>query len=300
MLDVRRMQVLRAVVTTGSITAAATNLGYTPSAVSQQITALERQAGLALLERVGRGVRPTHAGRVLTEHAARIADRITEAETALADLREGRAGRLRVRYFSTAGAALLPPAVAAFRAEHPDVRLELRLVDPGDPITEVAEGRADVALAVVTELDHARYPDVHLEPLFDEPYAAVLPAGHPLADRDVLDLAELAGERWVDSVPEPGACKDAVLAACAAAGFTPDFVVDAADFPTAQGFVAAGLGVSVIPDLGLGVVNPGVVVRRLRHPEPTRTVCTAVRPGAVGTPAVASLLDALRAVVAAD
>src|SRR5919197_5020834 len=118
MLDVRRMQVLRAVVTTGSITAAATNLGYTPSAVSQQIAALERQAGLPLLERVGRGVRPTAAGRLLTEHAAIISQHVAEAETALADLRAGRTGRLTIRYFASVGPTLLAPALARLRREH--------------------------------------------------------------------------------------------------------------------------------------------------------------------------------------
>src|SRR4051812_19474935 len=119
MLDVRRMQVLRAVVTSGSITAAAANLGYTPSAVSQQVAALERQAGIPLLERVGRGVRPTAAGALLTEHAAIIGRHVADAELAIADLRAGRTGRLAVRYFATAGDTLIPPALAALRREHP-------------------------------------------------------------------------------------------------------------------------------------------------------------------------------------
>jgi DNA-binding transcriptional LysR family regulator len=102
MLDVRRMQVLRAVVTSGSVSAAATNLGYTPSAISQQIAALEKEAGVALLERSGRGVRPTAAGVLLTEHAGLIGTRLAEAETALADLRAGVTGRVAVRYFSSA------------------------------------------------------------------------------------------------------------------------------------------------------------------------------------------------------
>ena len=106
MLDVRRMQVLRAVVTSGSVTAAAAHLGYTPSAVSQQVAALEKEAGIALLERVGRGVRPTAAGRLLTGHAAIIGQHVAEAETALADLRAGRTGRLAVRYFASVGPTL--------------------------------------------------------------------------------------------------------------------------------------------------------------------------------------------------
>jgi DNA-binding transcriptional LysR family regulator len=147
-LDVRRMQVLRAVVGTGSVTAAAARLGYTPSAVSQQIAALEKEAGTELLERVGRGVRPTAAGVLLTEHADAIARQVAEAETALADLLAGRTGRLSVRYFATAGAALVAPAVARLRALHPGVQVELRPADPRDPLPDVREGRADLALVV--------------------------------------------------------------------------------------------------------------------------------------------------------
>lgn len=293
MLDVRRMQVLRAVVTTGSITAAAVNLGYTPSAVSQQVAALEKQAGLPLLDRVGRGVRPTQAGRLLTEHAAHITDRLVEAEAALADLRAGRTGRLRVRYFATAGAALVPPAVAAFRERHADVRLDLKLTEPDDPMVELRAGRADVAI-VVRRRDAAPPRGVRVAHLLDDPYLAVLPRGHELARKRVLDLADLAGQPWVDAVVTPGACRDTVLDACAAAGFAPNVAVEADDYPTAQGFVAAGLGVTVVPKLSLGVVHTGVVVRRLRRPEPTRTIGAAVREESAETPAVTSLLAALR------
>uniref|UniRef100_UPI0015EF4C61 LysR family transcriptional regulator n=1 Tax=Streptomyces albidus (ex Kaewkla and Franco 2022) TaxID=722709 RepID=UPI0015EF4C61 len=117
MIDVRRMQVLRAVVTSGSVTAAAANLGYTPSAVSQQVAALEKEAGTPLLERVGRGVRPTAAGQLLTEHAAVIGKHVAAAESALADLREGRTGRLSIQYFASAGASLVAPALARLRSE---------------------------------------------------------------------------------------------------------------------------------------------------------------------------------------
>jgi DNA-binding transcriptional LysR family regulator len=112
MLDVRRMQMLAAVVSNGSVTAAAARLGYTPSAISQQVAALEKEAGTALLERVGRGVRPTAAGLLLTEYADAIGRQVAEAETALGDLLAGRTGRLSVRYFATAGAHLVAPAVA--------------------------------------------------------------------------------------------------------------------------------------------------------------------------------------------
>ncbi|MDX3753885.1 LysR substrate-binding domain-containing protein [Streptomyces mirabilis] len=294
MLDVRRMQVLRAVVSSGSVTAAAADLGYTPSAVSQQIGALEKQAGTELLERVGRGVRPTAAGLLLTEYADAIGRQVAEAETALADLRAGRTGRLAVRYFATAGAALVAPAVARFRREHPGVRVELKLIDVEDPLPDVKEGRADLALVV--RADGTGPEGIRLVRLLDDPYRVVLPRGHRLAGRRLLELAELADEAWVGS-EWPGPCLDAQLDACAAAGFRPSFAVQSEDYATAQGFVAAGLGVSLVPRLGLGSRHPGVVVRKVRAPEPVRVLHAAVReagPGAAERPALRGLLDALR------
>jgi DNA-binding transcriptional LysR family regulator len=291
MLDVRRLQMLRAVVTSGSVTAAATRLGYTPSAVSQQIAVLEKEAGAALLERVGRGVRPTAAGLLLTDYADAIGRQVAEAETALADLVAGRTGRLAVRYFATAGAALVAPAVARVRAEHPDVQVELKLIDPEDPLPDVKEGRADLALVV--RPDEAAQDGVRLVRLLDDPYLAVLPKGHRLAGRRTLALADLAEEPWVGS-EWPGPCLDAQLSACEAAGFRPRFVVESEDYVTAQGFVAAGLGVSLIPRLGLGSRHPGVVVREVRGPEPMRSIFAAVRETAPPAPALRSFLEALR------
>jgi DNA-binding transcriptional LysR family regulator len=291
MLDVRRMQVLRAVVTSGSVTAAATNLGYTPSAISQQVAALERQAGLPLLERVGRGVRPTAAGRLLTEHAAIIGKHVAEAETALADLRAGRTGRLAIRYFATAGAALVPPALARVRAEHPGVQVDLKLIDPQDPLPEVEQGHADLAIVVSPRQVRDGIRTVHL---LDDPYHAVLPKGHPLAAKRVLDLTDLAEEPWVNNELSAGPCLEKMLEACAAAGFSPNFVVESDDYATAQGFVAAGLGVTLIPRMGLGNRHPGVVVRRVRNPEPIRAIFAAVRETSLAQPALADLVAALR------
>jgi DNA-binding transcriptional LysR family regulator len=290
MLDVRRMQVLRAVVASGSVTAAAAHLGYSPSAVSQQVAVLEKEAGIALLERVGRGVRPTAAGRLLTAHAAVISQNVAEAETALADLRAGRTGRLAVRYFASIGPTLVAPAVARLRHEHPGVQIELRLTDPEDPLSDVRRGGADVAI-VIGRGDRSPQ-SIRLVHLLDDAYHAVLPTGHPLAARRVIDLADLAGEPWIGSEP-PGPCLHPILVACAAAGFSPDFVASSEDYATAQEFVAAGLGIGLIPRLGLAARRPGIAVRRLRHPEPVRTICAAVREGTVAQAALHTLLDAL-------
>ncbi|MBK1789363.1 LysR family transcriptional regulator [Prauserella cavernicola] len=294
MLDVRRMQVLRAVVTSGSISEAARNLGYTPSAISQQLSTLEREAGTALLERIGRGVRPTAAGELLCEHAEVLGTQLAKAESALADLRNGRTGRLAIRYFATAGAALVPPAIATLRRECPGIQVDLKLVEPDDPMPEVEAGEADVAI-VVFPRSKPPAKGVELVHLLDDPYRAVLPKGHPLARKRLLDLADLADEPWVGNEYPPGPCRDIMLQACGAAGFAPNFVVESEDYATAQGFVAAGVGVSLLPELALGAPNPGVVVRKVRKPEPVRVIYAAVAAHARDNPAVRTLLTAMSA-----
>jgi DNA-binding transcriptional LysR family regulator len=290
MLDVRRMQVLRAVVTSGSVTSAAGNLGYTPSAISQQLAVLEREAGVPLLERVGRGVRPTAAGQLLTEHAAILSKNLTDAENALKDLKEGRTGTLAVRYFATAGVALIPPSVVRLRTEHPGLQVDLKLVDPDDPLPDVVAGKADVAIVLQARIDGA-HRDLKLIHLLSDPLRAVLPRGHRLAAKRVLDLADLAEEPWVHSEPLHGPCFEVVRNACASAGFTPHVAVEAEDYATGQGFVAAGLGIALMPRLGLDPTHSGVVVRRVRRPEPMREIYAAIRASNAENPAVKAFLS---------
>ncbi|WP_409489718.1 LysR family transcriptional regulator [Amycolatopsis sp. cmx-11-12] len=293
MLDVRRMQVLRAVISSGSITAAARNLGYTPSAISQQLSTLEREAGVELLERVGRGVRPTPAGSLLSEHAETLSTQLAKAEAALTELKEGRTGRLAIRYFATAGASLVPLAVAALRRDFPGVRLDLKLVEPDDSMPEIESGKADVAM-IVLPTAMPRVKGVEYVHLLDDPYRAILPKNHRLARKRVLDLGELAEDPWVGVDGLPGACRDILLAACGAAGFAPNHVVESEDYQTAQGFVAAGLGVALIPELGLGAPHPGVAIRKVRRPDPVRSIHAAVAAHAREHPAVRRFLGAIR------
>lgn len=298
MLDMRRMQLLRAVITSGSVTAAARNLRYTPSAVSQQMAALEKEAGITLLERSGRGVRPTDAGLLLNEYATLIGNHVAEAETALADLRAGRTGRVSIRYFASAGATLVAPALARLRREQPGVQTELKLSDPEDPLPEVRDGRADLAL-VVRPRDQPPVDGIRFVPLLDDRYLAVLPEEHALAPLQEIELTDLADEPWIRS-DRPGPCLDPVLDACASAGFSPAFVVESEDHATAQAFVAAGLGVALVPELGIGTSRPGVAVRGVRNPEPVRSIHAAVRESSPAEqPALRGLLDALRTTAAA-
>ncbi|MEV8020472.1 LysR family transcriptional regulator [Streptomyces sp. NPDC086554] len=260
------------------------------------MAALEKEAGIARLERTGRGVRPTDAGRLLTEYAVAIGKHVAEAETAIGELRAGRTGRVSMRYFTTAGTALVAPAIAALRREQPWVKVELKLSDPDDPMPDVRNRQADIALVVrpggQLDVDGVRF--IHL---LDDRYHAVLPAGHRLAAEPLLELTDLADEPWVAS-ESPGPCLDPILEACGAAGYSPDFVVESGDYATAQGFVAAGLGVSLVPQLGLDAHHSGVVVRPVHNPVPVRSIYAAVRGGAPDSPALRGLVDALRDAVA--
>jgi DNA-binding transcriptional LysR family regulator len=288
MLDVRRLRVLQAVVETGSVTKAAARLSYTPSAISQQLATLEREAGLALVERAGRGLRPTAAGRLLADHAAGVLARLDEAEAALGALRNGRTGRVSVAAFFTAGASLVPIAVRDFRRDHPDVAVDVAVAEPDEAVERVRSGRSDVGVVVPP----GPIADLHCRHLLDDPYRVVLPVDHPLAGRDRIRLADLAADPWIATASAPGYCQQQVLDACAAAGFTPRYAMEADEYPTTQGYAAAGLGVALVPLLALGAVAAGVVVRRIDGAEPVRRVCAVTRPSLLDRKPVAALLDA--------
>jgi DNA-binding transcriptional LysR family regulator len=294
-LDVRRLKVLSAVVETGSISGAAAALGYTPSAVSQQITALERETRAVLLERIGRGIRPTDAALVLCEHAARVLNALQEAEDALSALRAGRMGRVRLGAFPTAGAELVPEALAAFSQGHPDIELDLVVAEADEAIAALHRGALDLAVAV-QPFGAGCEPDDGLvrRHLLSDPFRIVLPKSHRLASRRRVDLAALADERWIGVTSSPGYCQEVAETACIQAGFRPDYGLDADEYPTAQGLVAAGLGVALMPSLALsGSIHPGVAVRRLKCANPAREVWTITRPAVADQVLVIGLTDAL-------
>jgi DNA-binding transcriptional LysR family regulator len=294
-MDLRRLRALQAVVETGSVTAAADEVGYTPSAVSQHVAALERETGAVLLERAGRGIRPTEAGRLLADHARAVLARVAEAEAAIVALRAGNLGALRVVSFPTAGAALIPPALATVRREMPHLEVALQVAERDNSLPVLRQGDVEVVV-LVGDFGRGDAPDdgltwVHL---LDDPYRVVLPRGHRLAHRRVIDLVELSGENWVQTMCGVGCCQEVALRAFQRAGFEPHRTVEADEYWPAQGFVAAGLGVSLIPTLGLGVLHDAVVVRRLRKDnEPVRHVWAATRPALMGHAPVRTMLRAL-------
>lgn len=293
-IDVHRLQVLKAVVETGSVSGAAEVLSYTPSAVSQHVTALERETGTVLLERVGRGVRATDAALLLCEHTARVLSSIREAEEALAALRSGRIGRIRVAAFPTAGASVVPGALAAFQATMPKVALDVVVAEPDEAVAMLRQG--DIDVAVVVDSANGFSPDgpMYSLHLLSDPFRVVLPRGHRLASRRQIEVSTLAGERWIGVSSCPNYCEQVVAAVCRRAGFSPVYALQADEYPTAQGFVAAGLGVAFVPLLALGpAAHPGVVVRRVKGEQPVREIWVLTRRAIAELAPVRTMMDAL-------
>jgi DNA-binding transcriptional LysR family regulator len=290
MLDVHRLRVFRSVVASGSIHAAAANLGYTASAVSQHVTALQRETGLALIARTGRGIAPTAAGRALANEIDGVLSRLGDVQSFVDDLRAGRTGSLTIGYFSSVGSAWMPEVARALLCDFPGIRLDLSLRD--DIPVNPAE-RPDIQI-VVADIGFGPAAGEEAHHLLDDPYVAVVPAGHPLAALESVELAQLAGERWVDNDVARGWCRRVLIEACRAAGFSPPFQVETHDFTTAIAFVDAGIGLTVVPRLGARNLPAGTVAIAITNPTPQRSIYAVVQPSVVDTPPARAALTALR------
>jgi DNA-binding transcriptional LysR family regulator len=296
MLDVRRLRVLREVALRGSLAGAAQALRFTPSAVSQQVAKLEREAGVPLLERGPRSVSLTPAGWRLVEHAEAVLERLAQAEDELREL-AGKAPALRVGSATSAAASILPEALTRVAAARPDV--EVSVVE-ADPLVSLARLRArELDLAVVFEYDHVPLPSdprVALEVLLEEPMRVLLPAGHPVARQRAVRLLDLAEETWIRSTNR-SSCHPFTERACRAAGFEPRARFEFDDYGALQSLVASGAGVAFAPDLALGRLQPGVEVRPIAF-GPKRRILAATRAGEREAAGSAELLAALREAVA--
>jgi len=300
MLNATRLRVLREVLRSGSLSAAAERLSYTQSAVSQQIAALEREVGLRLLERSTRGVRPTQAGRRLAAHAEAVLSQLEAAERELQELAGLGGGNLRLASFASAGSTLLPEAVARFRSRYPAVELTLAEGEPEEIAPRLCAGEFDLALLFQFGSGEPLRPyasRLKLEPLLEDPMYLAVPAGHPLAGRPTVRLKDLAGEALIQTSART-ACARYVVRAAHAAGFEPRVSFESDDYLTVQGLVAAGVGVALIPRLALNPVRDGVVVRTLSPRPPLRKVIVGLRRDVPPAPAVKPMVELLKAVAA--
>ncbi|MGW5157864.1 LysR family transcriptional regulator [Nonomuraea wenchangensis] len=272
--DAAALRLLDEVARNGSFTAAAELLGYTQSAVSRRVAALERAAGGPLFERLPRGVRLTPAGAALHRHAVAVLDRLERAGEELAALHAGRGGTLRLGAFATANVDLVPGTLRRFAARRPGV--ELRLVE-GLTTKLLERLRAGALDAAVISDYPAGLPAAdagRLVPLREDRLLVALPAGHRLAAEAEVDLGDLAGETWIEAAPRGQ--PTLLLAACAAAGFAPRGGLRVAEWTGKFGFVAAGLGVTLVPELAARAVPAGLVLRPLRGQAPARRVYAAL------------------------
>ncbi|MGW3118669.1 LysR family transcriptional regulator [Streptomyces sp. NPDC001107] len=280
----------------GSFTVAARALGWTQSAVSRQISSLEAALGGApLFDRLPRGVRLTEAGRLLVPHAETVAETLHGAARELAALREVAGGRLRFGAFATADAALVPHALAAFRARHPRVRLSREEGLTPRLLDRLAAGHLD--LAVVSTTGRAPLESYELHHLLDESLYVAVPADHPLAGHEgPVRLGQLADADWISGSSRPeGTLLDAALRQ----GFRPRVTHVVAEWTAKQGYVAAGLGVTLVPALAAESVRPDIALLPvLDEGAPARAVYAATARGRAPTPTVEAFVGALREAVA--
>ncbi|MFF4355947.1 LysR family transcriptional regulator [Streptomyces sp. NPDC001604] len=293
MLDLQRLRALHAVSVHGTVGAAAAALGYTPSAVSQQIAKLERETRTVLLEREGRGVRLTPEAHQLVDTAQELLAIVERAETALEERRGVPAGRLTIAAFASAARGLMPAVLADLAARHPALDARLTEIDPHLSVDLVAKGAVD--LAVVHDWDIAPLPvppGVEHAVIGDDLSTLLVPDGHPFAGRESVRREELGGERWVCQ-PPGRVCHDWLMRTMRAAGHEPEIVHQADENPTLVALVAGGLGICLVPRLGRGPLPAGVVEVHL-EPTPVRRLYALWRKGAARRPAIAETVRTLQ------
>ncbi|QKW10257.1 LysR family transcriptional regulator [Streptomyces sp. NA04227] len=294
MIEARRLHILRAVADHRTLTAAAAALYLTPSAVSQQLTALEQETGHRLVERSARGVSLTPAGEILLRHTNTVLAQLERADAELAAYGSGEAGTVTVASFATGIGLVVAPAVVRLAGSSPGIRVRVRDAEGDASLPMVLDRQVDVAVAVeyrgAPGVDDPRLTRV---PLYAEPFDAVVPVGHALAGAGRVPLAELAGQPWIG--PYPGnPCHDVVVLACENAGFQPRMEHSSDDFRAVVSLASAGAGVALVPRSALhGMDLAGVVVRPVEGVAPTRRVFAAVRCGAEEHPLIRPVLGAL-------
>jgi DNA-binding transcriptional LysR family regulator len=292
MLSTARLKVLKEVAYRGSISATAEALSYTQSAISQQIATLEAETGMTLLERHPRGVSLTAAGQMLVGHAEGILAGLEAAEAALSEIAGLRGGRLRVASFPTAGATLMPQAIATFRSSYPGVELTLTEGEPEQIAPRLRAGELDLALLFEFAGETPLQEDATRVELLEDPMYLALPGEHPLASKGKLRLQDLREEAWVQT-SRSSPCARHVVRSCHAAGFEPNVSFESDDYQTVQGLVAAGVGVALIPELALSVVREDITIRTLSPAPPVRQVIAALPAGARLLPAAPVMLAVL-------
>ena len=299
MIDLAALTALRAVATHGSVVAAADALGFTPSAVSQQVKRLERQTGVPLLERVGRGVMLSRHGRHLVEAGGRLLTDLEELEAGLHEQAGAVAGHLRLTTFSSAMRGLVAPAVRGLLDAHPGLTVSLTEREPWETVDLVATGQTDVGVVhrwgdvPIAVPDHLSTTEVARD-VAD----VIVHVDHPLATRARVTPADLAGEDWI-ATPEGTICRQWLHRMHDGTGRLPRIAHQSMEFDSHLALVRARLGIALVPRLGRQALGDRVVAVPVHDPVPTRDVVAVHRRSMAGSPAVRAALAALHAESAA-
>jgi DNA-binding transcriptional LysR family regulator len=295
MIDLAALSALRAVDTHGSVVAAAAALGFTPSAISQQVKRLERQTSVTLLERVGRGVMLTREGRHLVDSGGRLLADLESIESGLHQQAGTVAGHLRITAFSTAMRGLVAPRVRDLRTAHPDLTLTLTEREPWDAIETIASGQADVGVAHSWGDVPLTIPD-HLATtsLADDVADVIVHASHPLASRARVTPHDLVDEGWI-ATPEGTICREWLTRMYQGTGRHPLIAHQSMEFQSHLALVRAGLGVALVPRLGREELTDDLVALRAHDPVPTRDIVAVHRRSMAQSPAVQAVVRALAA-----
>jgi DNA-binding transcriptional LysR family regulator len=301
MLHLARLRLLRELDDRGTIAAVADALQFTPSAVSQQLAMLERETGVRLLERAGRGVRLTDAGLVLTRHAEALLDRAALAEAELAAAAGTVAGRARIAGFESVALHLALPAMERLAQEAPRLRCELIEAEPEQALPALALGDVDLVLADEWQHQPLRLPaGLARHDLLVDPVRLVLPARHPAANRhrDAVPLAELAGEAWAAGEAGLGWDEMTQRTCRLLGGFGPDVRHRTYDATVAVALAARGLAVTMLPALALGAQRAGVALRGIAEAPVERSIVAVTRAADEARPSIQALLREIRAAAA--
>lgn len=293
MIDPNRLRVFRSVLASGSVGAAADNLGMSSSAVSQHLSALQRDTGLVLFRREGRGIVPTPAALSLRQATDELMTTLGRVDAVVADLREGRTGRLTVGYFPSVGAAWMPSLAARLTEEMPGVTLEFVLND-----AQTRGFAPDIDIVVEPPGTPAR-AGYRRTDLLADPYVAMLHRDHPLAGAESVHLRDLSEDRWISNDDLRDIHTRLVREACEAVGVRPRFAVQAQEHYTAIAFVAAGVGITVLPGLASRVRPSSMVVLPIVPPTPVRHISALSREHTAQPAAVERAVELLSAIVTA-
>lgn len=267
-MEIQHLRAWRSVVATGSVRATAEALGYSPSAISQQVAQLQKAAGFALLSRVGRGIEPTPAGRALAARIDGVLGELGDLDDFVRALQVGQDTSLTLGYFPSLGTTWLPDIVGPLAEEFPSTRLNLYVSDTHDP---ARRPRPDVQLLVLPA-EGAVPAGYATQLIAEDSYVVTLHEDDPLAEQAEVPLADLARHAWIDNDFVGGSCRTVALDACAAVGFQPTFRIQTHDYHSALALVARGLGISVMPALAATQLPPHVTTRPIIDPTPRRSI----------------------------